>query len=191
MLIALLGILYGTTALSDEVIEDFEGAFSWTGFGAASTTVEQTSDLANTGASSMRIIVNNPFDSGFGIGVTKPLSPVVSTTDFSSISYWIQSSNNDTDRTVAIQLVDGSGNTITQHGNTQLSLAGRPEYLGSSGGSFELTTAGFSGTSNFDLTNIAQVDILLLRNNATSDARTLFVDDIEFITGDHSHPSRR
>ena len=46
-------------------------------------------------------------------------------------------------------------------------------------GSVEISEAGTD--SKFDLTNITQVEILVLRNGLDSDTRTLFVDDIEFI----------
>ena len=180
IVMVLFGVFWGTLALSDEVIDDFEGTFAWTAFGGAAPTVEQTSDFANGGSSSMRIITDDPFNDGFGVGATRTISPALSADGFSSISYWFRSSDDDSDRTVAIQLTDGSDNVLAQTSSTQLTLADAFNIWVQVNVPLERNTA-FEGPIDFDFTNIAKIDIVLRRNGLSTEVRTIVVDDIEFI----------
>ena len=180
ILTGLVGLLWGTRALCDEVIDDFEGTFEWTAFGGSAPTVEKSSDQANGGTNSMRIITDDPFEIGFGVGATRTLSPALSANGFASISFWLRSSDDDSTNTVAIQLTDDSDNILTQTAGTQPSLTDAFNTWVQVNVPFQRTTA-FEGPIDFDFNNIEKIDILLLRNGGSTSFRTIFIDDISLI----------
>ena len=172
--------LSGKAASADQIVDDFEGVFNWSGFGGIMPTVEQTTDFSNGGSSSMRIITGEPFNDGFGVLATQTLNSAVNADGFSSISYWFRSRDEDSIRTIAIQLIDANNNFLLQTSDTQLTLADAFNTWVQVNIPLERTTA-FEGSIDFDFTNIVIIDIILLRNGASSDSRTIIIDDIELI----------
>ena len=183
--ITVFGIIHGSVALSDQIIDQFEATpFPWTTvFGSPTPTVSQNSTVFVSGNSSLELTVSNFSNDGFGVGTSREFSPALDGSNFTSISYWLRSSSNDVVRTVAIQLIDGNGTTITQQSDERLNLASVLNTWVEVTLPLDLVN-GFEGPSNFDISNITTVAIILFRNSgSTTDARTIFVDDIIF-TGD-------
>ena len=175
-----IGLFGGTLAFSDEVIDDFEGTFDWSSSGVVMSTVEKTTDFFNGGVSSMRIMTVDPFNDGFAVEASRTFNTPLNADGFSSVSYWVRSSDNDSVRTVSIRLTDGSNKILDQAEGTRISLADAFNTWIQVDVPLERITA-FEGAINFDFTDIVKIDFLLIRNGATTDFRTVFIDDITFI----------
>ncbi len=185
----LVFLVAGKFAHGNQIIDNFEGTFTWSGFGEdfISGNLQKTGSIFNSGASSMRLATPTSFFRGFGIGAKKAFNPAINGLNVSSISFYWRSSNNDSIRTIGISLIDSAGKALELKEGLRPNLASALNQFMRL--EIPLSLDNFDGPADFNLKQITAFNVILYRNNITTTdtARIIHVDDVTLIEA-HDRP---